>query len=267
MRQSVLETFPGFTRDLEGACSWLYLDKLGIPTTAYGNALFSTAAMCALPWRHSDGAFASRDEMIAEYSAILNLKDKRNPYGVLWTDCGGGAFQALTRLHLDGEGVAALVRSTIAKDDLYLQKKFPDYETWPACAQLAVHSLEWACGDAYSFPKMDAALRDRDFATAALQIEMTKEHNPGNDLTRRNEANRILMLNAQRVDAYHLDPDLLNWTSLLGVSDAETLPDLSKYDSVPPGELVQLHTPIMGQETSASLPTCWPAPKPPDEPA
>lgn len=233
MRQVVLDAFPGFTANLEGALSFLYLDSLGIPTTAYGNALFSTAAMCALPWRHADGSFASRDEMIAEYSTIKNLKDVVSPHGVLWPLCGGGAFKPMTRLHLDAAGISTLVQRTIQTNDAAMLKKFPDWEEWPANAQLAIHSLVWACGSAYTFPKMDAALRARDFDTAAREIEMTPKDNPGNDLTRRNAANELLMTNAARVQAYHLDPDSLNWSTLLGVDDAETQTELDNPASSP----------------------------------
>lgn len=228
MRAVVLAAFPGFTANLEGALNFLYLDKLGIPTTAYGNALFSTAAMCALPWRHADGTFASRDEMIAEYSTIQNLKGKTSPKGVLWTECGGGAFGPMTRLHLDSEGITTLVQRTIQMDDAAMARKFPDWEEWPANAQLAIHSLVWACGTGYRFPKMDAALRARDFGAAAREIEMTPESNPGNDLTRRNAANQTLMTNAARVQSFHLDYDMLNWANVIAgdTDDEPTLPGL-----------------------------------------
>jgi GH24 family phage-related lysozyme (muramidase) len=226
MREVVRDSFYGFTRDLEGACTWPYLDVLGIPTTGYGNAFFSAAAFCAQPWLKPDGSFASRDEMLAEYSGLLNLVGKRNARGVLWTDCGGGIFQQLTRLRLSLDAVGRLVASELARFDAAMAHRYEDYADWPACAQLAVLSLAWACGASYDFPKMDGHLATGDFAMAATEIEMTKASNPGNNLTARNKSNETLMLNAARVRDFHLDPDTLNWTSLVGVSEAKTLPDL-----------------------------------------
>lgn len=233
MRASVAESFVGFTRDLEGSTTWMYLDKLGFVTTGFGDMVDTTAAACALPWRRPDGIFATRDEVLAEWAFVRSLRGVRNPRGVLWTDCGGFIFANLTKLRLDAAAVDELVRSTMARNDASLARRYVDFDDWPACAQLAVHSLAWACGSAYDFPRMDAALAMRDFDTAAREIEMTPEHNPGNDLKRRNLANEILMRNAGRVQAYHLDPDMLDWTRVLDVADAPTVPALPDVPSEP----------------------------------
>lgn len=234
MRASVAESFVGFTRDLEGSTTWMYLDRLGYVTTGFGDLIDTTAAVCALPWRRPDGSFATRDDVLAEWAFVRSLRGIRNPHGVLWTDCGGLIFANLTKLRLDASAVDELVRSTMARNDVALAKRYGEaYEDWPGCAQMAVHSLAWACGSAYDFPHMDAALAMRDFDTASREIEMTPEHNPGNDLTRRNAANEILMRNAARVQAYHLDPDLLDWTHVLAVSDAPTVPHIPDVPSDP----------------------------------
>ena len=235
MRAALPATFVRLTKGFEGATTWLYLAALGIRTTAYGNALFSAPASAALPWfRLADGAPASTDEIVAEYFAVLALKGQRNSRGVLWTDCGGGVFANLTRLRLHDDGVTTLVTATFEKNHADLLVLYPDLDEWPLCAALAVHSLAWACGDAYHFPKMDAALARGDFAMAALEIEMTPEHNPGNHLEARNAANKMLMENAARVRDYHLDPDLVDWTDPICVTDLPTVPELPNPPSDPP---------------------------------
>lgn len=228
VRAAVFDTFVGFTRDLEGPTSWMYLDVLGYVTTGYGNKIDDLASTTALAWRRPDGTLATRDEVVAEWSGVRNLRGQRNQRGVLWTDCGGGVFSTLTRLRLDAADVSDLVRRTIRHNDAALARRYPAWESWPSCAQMCCHSLAWACGTAYAFPKMDDALLDGDFAAAALETEMTKESNPRNNLSARNAANRILMCNAASVRDLHLDPDTINWTSLIGdVHDAPTLPDLT----------------------------------------
>ena len=42
----------------------------------------------------------------------------------------------------------------------------------------------------------------------------------------RNIANKLLMRNAQRVEDYKLDPDMLEWKNLIGIDDVPTLPEL-----------------------------------------
>lgn len=233
MRQSVAESFVGFTRDLEGPTNYMYLDVRGLVTTGYGNLIDDTASVSSLPWRHPDGTFANRDEVIAAWATVRGKRGQRDPHGVFWTDRGGGSFAQFTTLRLDAMGVDALVRGVMARNDEALKRRYPDWESWPACAQMACMSLAWACGTHYDFPAMDRALTNRDFATAAREIEMTPAHNPGNNLKRRNAANETLMANAQRVEAYHLDPDLIEWTTVLGVHDLDTVPALDNPDSSP----------------------------------
>ena len=233
MRSAVAETFGGFTRDFEGAVTWMYLDVRGFVTTGYGNLIDDTASVCALPWRHSDGTFANRDEVIAAWATVRGKRGQRDPHGVFWTDRGGGIFEQFTTLRLDAMGVDALVRGVMARNDEALKRRYPEWESWPACAQLACMSLAWACGVHYDFPSMDRALANRDFAEASREIEMTHEHNPGNNLKRRNAANETLMANAQRVEAYHLDPGTIEWTTVIGVHDLDTVPALEAPDSEP----------------------------------
>jgi GH24 family phage-related lysozyme (muramidase) len=226
MRASVAEAFPEFTKDLEGGLNYLYLDKLGFPTTGYGNLVNTQTSVCALPWKRPDGSLATRDEIIAEWATIRALIGQRNPHGVLWTDCGGVIFAQFTTIRLDADGVAGLVRRTIEADEDAMKRRYSDWETWPACAQMACMSLAWACGANYDFPKMDRALANRDFAEASREIDMTAMHNPGNDLRRRNHANETLMLNASRVESFDLDPDLLDWTNEIDVSGEITQPSI-----------------------------------------
>jgi GH24 family phage-related lysozyme (muramidase) len=266
VRAAVEESFVGFTRDLEGAVSHMYLDKLGYVTTGYGNLIDDTASVCTLPWRRTDGSPATRDEVIAAWATVRGKRGQRDPHGVFWTDRGGGVFAQFTALRLDAGGVDRLVRSTMDRNDAALARRYADWETWPACAQMACMSLAWACGSAYDFPLMDAALEAGDFMTASQEIEMTPAANPGNNLHARNEANAILMLNAARIRDYHLDPDLLDWTSLIGVHDLPTLPELED----PPSEPTTLVAVPSEAETGSGgiiHPLRYPDDPPPDDAA
>jgi GH24 family phage-related lysozyme (muramidase) len=233
VRAAVAESFVGFTRDLEGATTFMYLDVLGLVTSGYGNLLDPIGAALSLPWRRPDGELATRDEVVAAWSAVKALKNERDPQGRLWTQRGGGVFAQFTSIRLDAGGVDRLVRAAMASNDAALARRYTDWESWPACAQLACMSLAWACGAHYDYPKMDGHLRDGDFMAASQEIEMPPEHNPGNNLKARNEANAILMMNAARVRDYHLAPDLIDWTALIGVHDLPTISEVPNPASEP----------------------------------
>ncbi len=57
-------------------------------------------------------------------------------------------------------------------------------------------------------------------------------HNAG--LALRNVANALLMRNAHRVQAFHLDPELLDWTHDLSVADVPTVPAVDNPASSDP---------------------------------
>ncbi len=218
--------FVAMTRSFEGDTNFMYLDVLGYVTTGFGNMIDTPRAALALPWKRPGGELATRDEVVSAWSVVRNRQDMRK--------AGGGHFASLTTLRLDADGVATLVARTIASNDVSLHRRYRDFADWPACARMACHGLAWACGTGYRFPAMDTALVAGDFLTAAEEIELTKASNPGNDLRKRNEAHRILMRNADHVRAFHLDPELVDWTHDLAiVSAAETEPDLPNPPSEP----------------------------------
>ena len=117
--------------------------------------------------------------------------------------------QKITKLHLSPEGLESVVLGKLATVDAYMGQRWPEYETWPADAQLGVLSMAWAMGSAFYFPHFSAAVRVQDFATAATECRMDDTHNRG--LTPRNAANRLLFQNAAAVLASDADPDLLRW--------------------------------------------------------
>jgi len=65
-----------------------------------------------------------------------------------------------------------------------------------------------ACGPAFRFPKLEAALRSLDFRTAAIECFMPEEATISG-LRPRNRANKVLYLNAALSHELTLDPDHL----------------------------------------------------------
>ena len=236
MKQAGLDAFQSFTESLESALSYMYLDVLGLVTCGYGNLIDTPAAATALQWRKPDGTLATREEVLAAWSLVESKQSMAKQ--------GGGRFGVLTNIRLDKEAVQALFSSTVERNNVALCHRFSDFEDWGADAQMALHSLCWACGNAFRFPKLEAALRAVDYATAEVEIEMSKGSNPGNDLRRRNAANQLMMRNACHVQAYHLDPGVLYWPvdlARIDQDDAPTAPAISGVTTTADQPTVILH--------------------------
>jgi GH24 family phage-related lysozyme (muramidase) len=211
----------------------MYLDVLGYVTVGIGNLIDPLSYVVGLPFVHrDDGRPASRSDITAEW---LKVKGDAS-----LARLGHRAAERVTSLRLTDGGVAYVVAVKLEQNDRALSKHFPDWESWPACAQLAMHSWAWAGGAGMHFPMLFEALRARDFDAASVHIHInewskrpdgTLVHNTG--LVPRNIANKILMRNAQRVEAFHLDPDMLDWTHAIGVSDEETQPEIPNPASEP----------------------------------
>lgn len=222
MSDAVRERWLAFTEPLEGGVPCLYTDMRqtvpdpnGIVTIAYGNALFTSGAAAALPLLHPSGVPATAAEKVAAWQLVHD-----NPHA---RTRGWRYASTLTTIRLTREGMGALALAKYDSNDRILRARVPDWDDIPACARMALHSLAWACGANAHFPRLFAAVNARDFERAAVEVRMNEwtpegTHNAG--LVPRNIANKILLRNAGKVQAYKLDPDLLNWSTALGPDDA-----------------------------------------------
>ena len=224
MRDVVRARWLEYTEPLEGGLPYMYADILGLVTTAYGNLIDPMSAALSLPWRHPGGVPASTAEIASAWQAVKNDRDAAR-YGHRYA-------AQLTRIRLTREGMADLALWRLDANNADLVKQIPDFEELPACAQMAMHSLAWACGSRARFPKLFSAVNARDFDASSVYIHINEDgadRMPGTaddnrGLVPRNIANKILMRNAARVQAFKLDPDLLDWTHDLSVSGAPTQP-------------------------------------------
>ncbi len=217
-----------FTEPLEGGVASPYNDVRGLTTIAFGNLVNSPAAFALLPLVHPDGSPATASEKVAAYHAVHDNPDTAR--------LGWRHAATLTPLRLTREGMVALALEKYDSNTRILATRCPDWDTLPACARMALHSLAWACGAHAHFPRLFTDVNARDFEGAAVEIHMNEYtpegiHNRG--LIPRNVFNKTLMRNAAYVDGAKLDPDTLLWERLLEVTDAETLPALDNPPSEP----------------------------------
>lgn len=236
MRDVVRSRWFEFTEPLEGGVASFYADMRqtpehpnGIVTIAYGNAIFTPSEAAALPMVHPDGTPATDAEKIAAWHTV-----HADPVARVH----GWQYAArLSPLRLPREGMRALALARLESNEAALKSKLSEcWDDLEACAQLALHSLAWAVGVHSPYPRLFQDVRDGDYEAAEVEIHMnewTPEGTLNRGLIPRNVANKILMRNAARVRDFHLDPDLLDWTHVLGVSDAVTVPALDNPASSP----------------------------------
>ncbi len=186
MKAEVRARWIEFNAPIEGTLAFMYLDILGLVTTGMGNLIDTPADALSLPWKNKDGSPATRMQIAGEWSYVKSRQDLKLQ--------GGGAFAAVTRLRLDVEGIELAVSRTLDRMDHQLAARFPAYAEWPWQAQLATLSMSWACGAAFHFPKLEAALLVADFAIASTECTIREAGNPG--VIPRNKANRALYLAA-----------------------------------------------------------------------
>ena len=217
--ETVRASFIEFTEPLEGGVPWLYTDIIGLVTTAYGNLVDPIAYALSLDFRKPDGSRASQQEIRDEWNRV-KADPKCAKQGHLYA-------KNITKLRLTKDAMADVALRKFDANTAALRKRFPDFDTWPACAILAIHSLAWACGPAFKFGTLERCVKERDFVGAANSIQMNETLPNGQKnlgIIPRNRANKLLMLNASRVEAYKLDPLLLDWRTDLDVM-ALTKPD------------------------------------------
>lgn len=202
MRPPVRDAFHSFTAPFEGKdVPWMYLDVIGLVTTGNGNLIDPVAMAVGLPWRKPDGSLASREEIISEWHAVKQRKDLMLR--------GGMVFRNVTKLRLDKQAMHDLLFRKLDQNEAILRKRFPEWDSWPADAQLGVHSMAWAMGPRFGFPKFSAACLRGDFAAAADECRISTIP----DRNGRNQANRQLFLNAAFVRDTGADPAVLIYGS------------------------------------------------------
>lgn len=239
MKPTVRAAFVTFSEPLEGSLPYLYTDILGLVTTGIGNLVDPVSLAVSLPWVRPDGTPASQAEIVADWQRVKaqNCGRYRDPAGCAWHGTsaiclahqGHRAARSVTTIRLTPEGVQEVVARKLEQNDLLLLRRFPEMESWPADAQLATHSMAWACGPAFNFPRLAEALRALDFRGACIHCTISEAGNPG--IVPRNAMNRRLYLNAARVVEWKLDPEELHWPTDLEDA-APTEPELPAAEPV-----------------------------------
>lgn len=203
---------------LEGRVPCMYLDVKGLVTTGVGNLIDDArdparglALAQRLHWLRPDGSLASPVEVSAAWHTVkVHGQPKR-----LWRTWA----LELTNLRLPDSEIDHLCDLRLLENEQWIVAHHVPWDEWreiPADAQLCAMSIAWACGADFprKWPKFWAAFRARDWAQAYANCTIREAGNPG--IIPRNEANRLMLANAQVVEELNLDRDKLHWPARLG---------------------------------------------------
>jgi hypothetical protein len=228
------EEYEGFSRPMEGRVNGMYCDILGLITCAVGNLIdtrtagtYPTALVEAIRWTLADGSRAPLDVVRADW---WKLKQNAAHYAKLhWKYA-----LAATKCRLTEEEIDRIVKERLAINEAETRKAFPDWDTFPADAQLAVMSMCWAVGTGWpqKFPRFAALVEAQDWQRAAAFDDpknpkgnwpgkIREAGNPG--IVPRNLKNRFCLLNAAIVQENALPVDVLHWPDVA----AHGAPDLT----------------------------------------
>lgn len=173
----------------------MYLDVKRLVTTGVGNLIDPVGYAEVLPWRRPDRTFATTAEVGAAWHKVKSDQ-------TMDPAMGGYQYHALTDIRLDRADVEILVRLKFLANESVLRSRFQGYDGWPADAQLGLHSMAWALGPHFHFPKFEAHAARHDYGGMADEC-----HLAGNEP--RSKAQRTLFLNAKRVQDESLDREAL----------------------------------------------------------
>lgn len=189
----VRAAFYDFSARFESVIPWMYLDIKGFVTTGVGNLIDRIESAERLPWTHSGGIPATRDEIREEWHIVKSHTE--------FAHLGAGAAKASCVLRLSPPAIRALVDAKLTEMVTHLAGRF-DLASWPADAQLAVCSMAWAMGPGFKFPRFEIAVSHRNFMAAAGECAINATGNPG--VVPRNKANRAHFERAANVIAQGL---------------------------------------------------------------
>jgi len=179
MWPAVSESFATFLTPMEGRVNRMYRDSRGLVTVGIGNLVDDGTPGPAINLPRYGAHLMDGDRKATDAEIVAD-----------WTDVKNGAHRG--RLTLTEEDIDALVGNKTREMERHLTGTFPDWESWPADAQMSLLSLAWAQGPSLSaWPRLVAACRSRDWSGAARQVNLSNSW-----MVRRNAINRGLLRNA-----------------------------------------------------------------------
>ncbi len=214
MHPSVIKALPDFLKQYEGKVNFMYLDVKGLVTVGVGHLIDPVNMALKLEFGpKGGGGAASTGEISAEWQKVKASTNLINQ--------GSAAFDAITKLSLTDNGIAAMVRDDAAAIENYIKsngtarKYYGDFDKWPADAQLAFMGVAWGGMPIpqFGWHKFPEACKVADWNKAADECKITSPIAAG-----RNEAHRLMFINAAAVKANGDNITELSWPHRRGTT-------------------------------------------------
>ncbi len=211
------EEYHAFSTPLEGRVPGMYCDVLGLVTCGVGNLIDPIQAAEKLPWTLEDGRPAELAQVRADWH---KLKDNADFYAKRHFKL---ALEA-TKCRLTGAAIDDLVSRVLDLNEAQMKKTFPDWDAFPADAQLALMSMCWAVGAGWptKFGNMKACVLKQDWEGCVATCKIREQGNPG--VVPRNARNRFCLHNAAIVKATGSDNTVLHWPNVASATPAQPVP-------------------------------------------
>lgn len=186
MYDSARDALFDFNAPLEGVILWPYQDILGLVTVGIGCLIEPVGLALGVSWIGApDGATIRREwEKVNAMAKGMHFNQ----------------YKAASSLRLTNAGVEMLLASRAADFESTLRKYFPDWDTLPADAQLAIMGMAWACGAGFprTFSNFTRAINARQFDIARQCAKIREDGNPG--IVPRNKQVALCLANAAAID-------------------------------------------------------------------
>jgi hypothetical protein len=199
----VAASWRAFNVLLEGEIPHPYLDVYGLVTVGMGNLIDPLELALPLPWVLADGRPAPTDTIVADWHALKARQD---------LSLKSASYAAtLTHIRLTPASITALCKTKLQLNHNGLLHHFPGLNSYPADAQLAVHSMAWAMGSDFpvKFPAFKALFAAQDFVRASRECAIKSDGNAG--VIPRNYLNMAHLIEAdiQRIENPSVDRSVL----------------------------------------------------------
>ena len=204
MHQSVIDKFVDFTAPLEGVVTSLYADVRGLLTVGLGCLADPVSMALSLAWVLPDGSTPSQAEIARQWHVIKGQAAAMSR--LHWRYAA-----KLTTMRLTDQGVLDLATQRLLANEKILRGFFPNWDLFPADAQMACCSMAWAVGAGFPriFGNFRAAANAQNWVSAVAACAIRTENNPG--IVPRNAANRLCLSSAASVLAQGLPLGTLYW--------------------------------------------------------
>jgi GH24 family phage-related lysozyme (muramidase) len=225
-KASVVNSFVAWSKPLEGYTNFPYTDAHGLVTTGMGNLIDSLASGQTMGGTCGSGTSTPCGQATPTGTARAlpwapnNLDADWAAIKAAWPGTQSLACKGLTSSRLSDEAIQDLIASKMKENEAYILQGLPNFAQAPADAQLAVYSMSWAMGPAFTktWTQFRNAFNAGDYATAAAQ-----SHMKGVGIDMRNLANKLLLTNASKPG---IDPEHLYYLEGLVEGVASTLPGI-----------------------------------------